>query len=358
MSLTNSLTNQKQKEAEAAVEAARKASDKEGIQMRIAKAFDERSQGLTLPKLPMMIVHPLYGRVASLSFSRDSSHFPHTGLDAKHVLQLMEAFPPVPAGIAKGNQWTSWMSISYFEQQLQKPEGQIKFTEIKAQSPVVIKVDRLENSHTVKVCWIAELDDLLVEFDVQLSRHRGTPAIEAEMRHHNGVLVEIRSQRLVLTGDLQDQRMPQYIQYASGSPLSFGNRLMYGELNIVGLINTMAYLDAQYYAEALAAYEADCVAGLPPAEASRDSGESHAGSKAQRAELNSLGARRERALAEKHWPLYAEKHGLNPGRYGFDYHEWVKYWLTKAGLQPDPNYLRDGKPYSYGSAWVKDSDEA
>lgn len=117
MSLTNSLTTQKQKEAEAAVEAAKKASDKEGIQMRVAAAFDAGSQGITLPKLPMLMVHPLYGRVASLSFSRDSSSFPHTGLDAKHILALMEAFPPVPACIAKGPQWTSWMAASYFAQQ-------------------------------------------------------------------------------------------------------------------------------------------------------------------------------------------------------------------------------------------------
>ena len=357
MSLTNSLTEQKQKEAEAAAEAARKASDKEGIQMRIAKAFDERSQGITLPKLPMLMVHPLYGRVASLSFSRDSSSFPHTGLDAKHILALMEAFPPVPACIAKGNQWTSWMSVSYFEQQLEKPEGQIKFTEIKAMSPVIINLNRMEHRPSAKVEWIAELDGLLVEFQVELSRSRGWPQISADMRHHNGILVEIRRQWVELTGDLKDHACPHYLSYASGSPTSFGSRLMYGELNIVGLINTMAELDAQYYAEALAAYEADCAAGLPPAEATRDHGDMNAGSKAQRALLNSLEARQERALAQKHWPLYAEKHGLNPGRYGFDYHEWAKYWLTQAGLQPDPNYIRDGKPYSYGSAWVKDSDE-
>lgn len=357
MSLTNSLTEQKQKEAEAAAEAARKASDKEGIQMRIAKAFDERSQGITLPKLPMLMVHPLYGRVASLSFSRDNSSFPHTGLDAKHILALMEAFPPVPACIAKGNQWTSWMSVSYFEQQLEKPEGQIKFTEIKAMSPVIINLNRMEHRPSAKVEWIAELDGLLVEFQVELSRSRGWPQISADMRHHNGILVEIRRQWVELTGDLKDHACPHYLSYASGSPTSFGNRLMYGELNIVGLINTMAELDAQYYAEALAAYEADRAAGLPPAEATRDHGDMNAGSKAQRALLNSLEARQERALAQKHWPLYAEKHGLNPGRYGFDYHEWAKYWLTQAGLQPDPNYIRDGKPYSYGSAWVKDSDE-
>ena len=357
MSLTNSLTTQKQKEAEAAVEAAKKASDKEGIQMRVAAAFDAGSQVITLPKLPMLMVHPLYGRVASLSFSRDSSSFPHTGLDAKHILALMEAFPPVPACIAKGNQWTSWMSVSYFEQQLEKPEGQIKFTEIKAMSPVIINLNRMEHRPSAKVEWIAELDGLLVEFQVELSRSRGWPQISADMRHHNGILVEIRRQWVELTGDLKDHACPHYLSYASGSPTSFGNRLMYGELNIVGLINTMAELDAQYYAEALAAYEADGDAGLPPAEATRDHCDMNAGSKAQRALLNSLEARQERALAQKHWPLYAEKHGLNPGRYGFDYHEWAKYWLTQAGLQPDPNYIRDGKPYSYGSAWVKDSDE-
>lgn len=26
--------------------------------------------------------------------------------------------------------------------------------------------------------------------------------------------------------------------------------------------------------------------------------------------------------------------------------------LAKAGLHPDPSYLRDGEPYSYGSAWI------
>lgn len=27
--------------------------------------------------------------------------------------------------------------------------------------------------------------------------------------------------------------------------------------------------------------------------------------------------------------------------------------LTAAGLNPDPNYLHDGKPYKYGHAWLK-----
>lgn len=27
--------------------------------------------------------------------------------------------------------------------------------------------------------------------------------------------------------------------------------------------------------------------------------------------------------------------------------------LTEAGLNPDPNYLRNGKPYAYGMAWLR-----
>lgn len=110
MSLTNSLTEQKQKEAEAAAEAARNQrqgrhpdADRQGIRRTPA-------QGLTLPKLPMMLVHPLYGHVASLSFSRDSNHFPHTGLAAKHVRQLLESVrrrrPALPRALGRAG-WRS-----------------------------------------------------------------------------------------------------------------------------------------------------------------------------------------------------------------------------------------------------------
>ncbi len=34
-------------------------------------------------------------------------------------------------------------------------------------------------------------------------------------------------------------------------------------------------------------------------------------------------------------------------------YEEAKLSLEAAGLQPDPDYLHKGKPYSYGSAWLK-----
>lgn len=37
---------------------------------------------------------------------------------------------------------------------------------------------------------------------------------------------------------------------------------------------------------------------------------------------------------------------------GSDHYSWAKEKLQEAGLDPDPNYERDGKPYRYGSAWL------
>ena len=41
-------------------------------------------------------------------------------------------------------------------------------------------------------------------------------------------------------------------------------------------------------------------------------------------------------------------------RHGSDHYAWVTGALAQAGLNPDPNYARgvDGRPYSYGSAWL------
>lgn len=60
-----------------------------------------------------------------------------------------------------------------------------------------------------------------------------------------------------------------------------------------------------------------------------------AGSPAQTAHLESLGE-------------------YKYGRGGFSSHyDWALSELAKAGLQPDPNYLHNHKPYKYGSAWLK-----
>lgn len=37
-----------------------------------------------------------------------------------------------------------------------------------------------------------------------------------------------------------------------------------------------------------------------------------------------------------------------------EYFSWAKRELEAAGLQPDPNHEHNGKPYSYGSTWLKE----
>lgn len=45
-----------------------------------------------------------------------------------------------------------------------------------------------------------------------------------------------------------------------------------------------------------------------------------------------------------------EKHAY-PG-YPASYCEWAQEILRDAGLNPDPGYLHNGKPYAYGHAWL------
>lgn len=42
-----------------------------------------------------------------------------------------------------------------------------------------------------------------------------------------------------------------------------------------------------------------------------------------------------------------------PG-YPTSHYDWARGVLAAAGLQPDTEYLHNGKPYSYGSAWLRE----
>lgn len=43
----------------------------------------------------------------------------------------------------------------------------------------------------------------------------------------------------------------------------------------------------------------------------------------------------------------------NPVKGGLKYYEKACDSLRAAGLQPDPGYLHNGKPYRYGSTWLR-----
>lgn len=40
--------------------------------------------------------------------------------------------------------------------------------------------------------------------------------------------------------------------------------------------------------------------------------------------------------------------------YPQSHYELASKVLADAGLNPDPNYMHDGKPYKYGSAWLRE----
>lgn len=237
MNLTQTLTEQLAREEEAKLKAAAAAEVRRSVQGRLAAAFDAAQ--VQIPKLPMMHIHALYGRAASLAFS-GTGRFPCTGVTVQVALALLKAFPPLPAGIAKGT-FTSWMSKAFFDQQLGRPQG---FTSFKP-SPVIVSLDWISGRSTAKVEWLADLDDLEVEFSVELERDKGGPALWVDTRHHNGVLVEIRRIDTVLTGDMKGFPMPLVMGYASGGPLYVGKRLMHSaEGKVEALLEEMARLDA------------------------------------------------------------------------------------------------------------------
>ena len=62
--------------------------------------------------------------------------------------------------------------------------------------------------------------------------------------------------------------------------------------------------------------------------------------------LNDLTAGSPRQMA------YLKAHPVS-ATYPESHYEKAKAALEAAGLQPDAEHLRDGKPYSYGSAWLR-----
>ncbi len=50
--------------------------------------------------------------------------------------------------------------------------------------------------------------------------------------------------------------------------------------------------------------------------------------------------------------IKSEQHEIQSGPFS-DHFEWACYRLRKKGLNPDPSFIHNGKPYKYGSAWLK-----
>lgn len=51
---------------------------------------------------------------------------------------------------------------------------------------------------------------------------------------------------------------------------------------------------------------------------------------------------------------FLKKHPLNAIDWNSSHYDRACEALKAAGLNPDPNYAHNGKPYEYGSAWLKE----
>lgn len=53
---------------------------------------------------------------------------------------------------------------------------------------------------------------------------------------------------------------------------------------------------------------------------------------------------------------YLREHPMDPASYAYpkSYYEAAQAHLRAAGLNPDRNYLHNGKPYYYGHAWIRE----
>lgn len=49
---------------------------------------------------------------------------------------------------------------------------------------------------------------------------------------------------------------------------------------------------------------------------------------------------------------WLKAHKSEGEQHPFDHYQWACAALAEAGLNPDPSYLHNGKPYSYGTAWL------
>jgi hypothetical protein len=88
-----------------------------------------------------------------------------------------------------------------------------------------------------------------------------------------------------------------------------------------------------------------------------------AGTLEQYAALHCAHAKVDAAIAKAHWHAYAKAHGIDAGRYGFDYYGWACAYLHRVGLYEVPvteemrasatgGIPADVLTYKYGARWL------
>lgn len=298
----------------------------------------------------IMHTSQLYGAIGSYAF-RDAT--------PEQCMELLTAFPPIPTAIVKTQSWTSFRPADYVDPRLTAGGEEVKSKE-DVPGGAAIRLDHPgPGGSRNKVEWWTVLEGELVAMDVELANIHGvTPRMEARVEYADPAhthISRVSEARPVYPLEPLSPNVLKYIRYSAGAPGYFPTILIYG--NVVAYIEQLA---GYCYSKRMAskkAYQEDKIAGLPPvaghaSDQGYDSQKLRAGTREQWECLESEEARRDRALAEKHWKAYAEDYGIEARQGYFDHYAWACAYLKRKSLYEVPDPRDPSKPYKYGHAWL------
>ena len=268
------------------------------------------------------------------------------------ALTIMQAFPPV-ASVLDHDGGTGVHPAD------QKPNS----TKREPASGYTLRIDQISGYDVqLKLEWYTELSGDLqnwaalttnrVRMSLELVNLWGiTPRLRARITRVHDVITRISDTQI--EWPIPPAREVQRVRYSQVDHRSYHMFLVWsptdaGMLETVGKWAQAAYKRRE---ESRKAYEEDKAAGLAPepeADPYEGSGKLRAGTKAQYECLNTEEARKDAALARKHWRMYAEEHGIESTQGYFDHFRWACAWLERHNLLTDPN----ANGYKYGSAWL------
>lgn len=338
----------------AANEAAEKARTEGATRMSIAEAFDSHAAQLPPVEMPRPIPWHVFPHSYKHTPTIGRLSFKGQGFDA--IAQMLQDCPPLPQ--------TRYRASARRESGIRHPEHVPEYADSKTPTDGVQM--RLGGGvgygQSVAIEWATMMQGVCVEISAEVeASHQFKPRIAAKHNEWQGQVVSIDASTARLVYPFGDTSGLDSVRYAQGSKTAYPDFLVWGRANSGGLaafVRSVAAEMLRLRVAGFAAYLADKREGLPPAEtAGRISGMS-AGSPAQNAALDSIAARKDRALAEKHWREYArdsepETWPVSAERGYFDHYSWACHWLQMHGLLEDPAFIRkNGKPYKYGSAWI------
>lgn len=288
----------------------------------------------------------LYGSIGSFAFKEATP---------EDCAALLAAFPAVSLALVRSSHGTGVRPEGYVK------EGEKIETSLDIEGGATMRMDRTGSYPTrLSVEWYTRLDGKLVRMDVDLENIYGvTPMYTAHVQYDSS------GQHIVRVTNAQPQyavtpvQSLKYIRYSAGSATGFGTLLIYG--NVRAYIEQLAGYCYSQRRASKKAYQEDKIAGLPPVSApasdqTYDNQKLRAGTREQYECLHSEAARKDRALAEKHWKCYAEDYGIKSSREKyFDHFAWACAYLKRQGLYEvsdprDTNY--PPRTYKYGNAWL------